>query len=67
MAELVILARAVTATTSKAENLARTVSTPFPRADISTFLAAELTFSKPFDASENFNFCLSLSRVDIVV
>ena len=66
-AELVMLAKAVTPITCNAENLADTVSIPVPRPDISTFLAAEPTSSRPLEAPDRFNFCLSLSSVDILV
>ena len=62
-----MLARAVTAITSKAENLYLTVSTALPIGAKSHFFAAALTFSKPLDAPDKFRLCLSLSRVPRVV
>ena len=66
-AELVILAKAVTPITCNAENLVLTASTAFPRIGILVCLDAALISSKPLEAPDKFNFCLSLSRVDIVV
>ena len=67
MAELVILARAVTPMTSKAENLTRTVSTAPDNPFISTFLAAASTFSKPFVAPSKRKDFFNLSKVDMLV
>ena len=66
-AEFAILARAVTPATCKAENLAFTVSTPFPIPDMSQSLAAALTDSKPLAAPSRFKLLLSFSSVDIEV
>ena len=66
-AEFVILAKVVTPTTCKAENLACTASIPaFIPAKL-TPLAALPTSSSPLEAPDRFNFCLSFSRVDILV
>ena len=62
-----MFAKAVTAITSKAENLALIVSIALLIPDMSTFLAAAFMFSSPLEALDRFNFCLSLSRVDILV
>ena len=66
-AEFVILANAVTAITSKAENFMRTVSTPLYRPDMSTFLAAALTVSRLLEESLKFRAFFSLSNVPIDV
>ena len=62
-----MLARAVTAITSSAENLALIVSTPLERGDASKPLAAALTSSKPFAAPVKFKLCLSLLSVPMLV
>ena len=66
-AELVILPRAVAATTCNAENFAFIVSTPLLTFDTSKFLAAALTLSKPLAAPSSFKLFFSLSRVDMLV
>ena len=58
--------RAVAAITCNAENLAFTVSIPFPIEEKSQRFAASLTLSKPFDAPSKFKLFLSLSNVDIL-
>ena len=66
-AELVILARAVTAMTSKAENFRRTDSTAFARPFIFTFLEALSISSKPFAAPDKFKLFFNLSKVERLV
>ena len=67
MAELVILARAVTPMTSKAENLTRTASTAPDKPFMSTFLAALSIFSKPLVAPSKCKARFNLSKVDMLV
>ena len=62
-----MLARAVTAMTSNAENFNFTVSTPSLRGLKLTFLAAESTSSKPLEAPFKSKLFFSLSSVDILV
>ena len=66
-AELVILAKAVTAITSKPENLFLTVSTAFERGDILTDLAASPIFSKLLEEFEKFKLCFNLPIVPKLV
>ena len=65
-AELVIFTNAVTATTSKDENLSFTVSTAEDNPDISTPLTLEVIFSSPLAPSLNFKLSDNLLRVFIV-
>ena len=65
IAEFVRFEIAVIPATCIAENLAVIVSADFPNGFKSTFLAAFSRSSKPFVASFNLSFCLSLSSVSI--
>ena len=66
-AEFVMLASAVIAITSKAENLLLTISTPFARGDMSKPLVAALTPSKPFAAPVRSRLFLSWLSVPMLV
>ena len=66
-AELVILASAVTAITSSAENFAWTVSTAPVRPDKLHVFAAALTFSSPFEAPRKSKLCFNFPIVDKLV
>ena len=65
--ELVILDRAVIATTSSVENFTFTASAPRCNGDKSTFLAARPTSSRPSLAPLKLSFAFSLSKVDMLV